>query len=183
MVDFTNSRPASGTEHHYSHFWEMMLLQQGRPPVLHGAKTGVGTIMGARLYAKIRSLTRADVEDLLEAVGPPDTAVEEGRIRSHFGGLAEELIAEQQPFIAPSPAEWEERKRRVLDQWDAVQRIAATVPEPETVAGWLETVGGPTSAAELGFSAAEEASAQGYAHYLRDRFTVRKLVEMLGIQP
>ena len=28
MLDFGNSRPASGTEHHYSHLWEMKLLKQ-----------------------------------------------------------------------------------------------------------------------------------------------------------
>lgn len=181
MVDFGNSRPASGTEHHYSHFWEMMLLQQGRPPVLHGAKTGVGTVMASRLYAKVRALSRADVADLLEAVAPPDTAVEEEIIRSHFGGLADFLIAEQRPFINPTPEEWEARKRRILERWDEVQDIAAAVPEPETVAQWLETVGGPTTAAELGFTSQEESDAQAFAHYLRDRFTVRKLVETLGI--
>lgn len=181
MVDFGNSRPASGTEHHYSHFWEMMLLQQGRPPVLHGAKTGVGTVMGARLYARVRSTSRADVADLLEGIPLPDTAREQDRIRSQFGGLADELIAEQQPFIAPTPEEWEERKRTLLENWDAVQTIAATVPSPETIAHWLEIVGGPTTTAELGFTAEEETSAQEYAHYLRDRFTVRKLVAMLGI--
>lgn len=183
MVDFGNSRPASGTEHHYSHFWEMMLLQQGRPPVLHGAKTGVGTIMGARLYAAVRGLSRADVADLLEAVMPPDPAVEEARIRRHFGGLADELIAEQRAYIAPTAEEWEALKRRILDRWEDVQAIAATVPDPETVAEWLRTVGGPTTTAELGFSDAEEISAQEYAHYLRDRFTVRKLVATLGIAP
>ncbi len=181
MVDFGNSRPASGIEHHYSHYWEMMLLQQGRPPVLHGAKTGVGTIMGARLYKRVRELSRAEVADLLEAASLPDSVAEAETIRTQFGALADELIREQQPYIAPSAAEFDARKRHILDHWAEIQQIAAGVPEPETVAEWLEILGGPTTTAGLGFSAEEEASAQAYAHYLRDRFTVRKLVDLLGI--
>ena len=39
-----NSRPASGSEHHLSHYWEMMYLFEGKKPVLHGTKVGIGTI-------------------------------------------------------------------------------------------------------------------------------------------
>ena len=31
MLDFGETRPASGYEHHISHFWEMKLLREGRP--------------------------------------------------------------------------------------------------------------------------------------------------------
>ena len=44
MLDFGSSRPASGAEHHCSHYWEMRLLLEGRPAVLHGAKVGVASI-------------------------------------------------------------------------------------------------------------------------------------------
>lgn len=67
MLDFGSSRPASGAEHHYSHYWEMKLLREGRPAVLHGAKVGVATVMVAEFYDKIRRLSRAQVSDLLEA--------------------------------------------------------------------------------------------------------------------
>ncbi len=48
MLDFGSSRPASGAEHHYSHYWEMKLLREGRPAILHGAKVGVATVSGCR---------------------------------------------------------------------------------------------------------------------------------------
>jgi glycerol-1-phosphate dehydrogenase [NAD(P)+] len=67
MLDFGQSRPASGAEHHYSHFWEMKLLREGRPAVLHGAKVGVATVLVAGLYDRVRSLSRDQVTDLLEA--------------------------------------------------------------------------------------------------------------------
>ena len=37
-----NSRPASGSEHHLSHYWEMQFQMEGRKPILHGIKVGVG---------------------------------------------------------------------------------------------------------------------------------------------
>ena len=66
MLDFGSSRNASGTEHHYSHYWEMQLLQEGRPPILHGAKVGVATILVAQMYDQIKRLSREQVADLLE---------------------------------------------------------------------------------------------------------------------
>lgn len=39
-----NSRSASGSEHHISHYWEMKFLSEGRKPALHGTKVAIGTI-------------------------------------------------------------------------------------------------------------------------------------------
>src|SRR5699024_5503138 len=49
-----NSRPASGSEHHMSHYWEMMFLLDGQPDPLHGTKVGIGTVMSIRLYEMLK---------------------------------------------------------------------------------------------------------------------------------
>ena len=49
MSLYGNSRPASGCEHHISHYWEMIFEQQGRRPVPHGAQVGVGTVLILKL--------------------------------------------------------------------------------------------------------------------------------------
>lgn len=46
------SRPASGAEHHLSHYWEMYLLKTNQKQQLHGAKVGAATIMIVELYMK-----------------------------------------------------------------------------------------------------------------------------------
>lgn len=181
MVDFGNSRPASGTEHHYSHFWEMRLLQEGRPAILHGAKTGVGTVLAAALYQRMRSLTQRDVSDLLEAAILPDPEHEIATMRQVYGGVAEEMIEMQRSFLEMSPERFDALKRRILERWGDIQAIAADVPPAEEIAGWLSTVGGPTHVQELGLSQQELLDAERYSHYLRNRFTVRKLVRMLGL--
>lgn len=50
MSYVNNSRPASGSEHHLSHYWEMMFLFQGKEALLHGTKVGLTSILAAKIY-------------------------------------------------------------------------------------------------------------------------------------
>ena len=50
MQALRSSRPASGTEHSLSHYWEMKAAWKKRKPFLHGTKVGVGTAVTARFY-------------------------------------------------------------------------------------------------------------------------------------
>ena len=45
-----NSRPASGSEHHLSHYWEMQFQMEGKKPILHGIKVGVGMLAVIKMY-------------------------------------------------------------------------------------------------------------------------------------
>lgn len=181
MLDFGSSRPASGAEHHYSHYWEMMLLREGRPAILHGAKVGVATVMVAGLYDRVRQLSRQQVSDLLEAASWPARDDEVAQIEAAYGDLAGDVIAEHKAFLDLSPQDADALKRKILANWDEIQAIAAQVPPAATVADLLRRVGGPVIAAELGFDDDERDIAAANGHYLRDRFTVRKLVKVLGV--
>ena len=44
------SRPASGAEHHFSHYWEVDALSHGEEHPLHGNSVGVGAVISASLY-------------------------------------------------------------------------------------------------------------------------------------
>jgi glycerol-1-phosphate dehydrogenase [NAD(P)+] len=66
MLDFGNSNPASGAEHHISHFWEMRLLNEHRPAIFHGVKVGVASIITAGWYARVRQISQAEVAELLK---------------------------------------------------------------------------------------------------------------------
>ena len=50
MVIAGNSRPASGAEHHMSHFLEQDFLRRGERIPLHGVKVGLGTMVSLYLY-------------------------------------------------------------------------------------------------------------------------------------
>ncbi|NRT28226.1 glycerol-1-phosphate dehydrogenase [NAD(P)+] [Clostridium beijerinckii] len=48
-----NSRPASGAEHHLSHYWEIDKLSRKLEHPLHGNSVGVGTVISAWLYKNL----------------------------------------------------------------------------------------------------------------------------------
>lgn len=50
MAECGNSRPASGSEHHQSHFLEMDFVRRGERIPLHGLKVAIGTLVSIELY-------------------------------------------------------------------------------------------------------------------------------------
>lgn len=56
MVIAGNSRPASGAEHHMSHFLEMDFLRRGLPIPLHGVKVGLGTMVSLHMYRRLKDV-------------------------------------------------------------------------------------------------------------------------------
>lgn len=54
MAECGNSRPASGSEHHISHFLEMDFVRRGEKVPLHGVKVAIGTLISISLYNYLR---------------------------------------------------------------------------------------------------------------------------------
>jgi glycerol-1-phosphate dehydrogenase [NAD(P)+] len=181
MLDFGETRPASGYEHHGSHYLEMKLIWEGRHSILHGAKVGLGVLASARLYDRVRGMSRAGAIDRLEAAELPSADAEKARIRAAFGPQADEIIKIHQPFLDLTPDQFAALKNLIVEKWDEVQAIAGRVPPANEIAGWLRTVGGATTPGELGLSEEETAYAFASGHYYRNRFSIKKLSLMLGM--
>ena len=183
MLDFGNSRPAAGAEHYMSHYLEMKLLREQRPAVLHGAKVALCSLQAAELYARLRGIGRAEAEQRLKATPAPQRDTDIQRIQKMFGSLAPGLTQEQAPFLDLSAEAVKQLRATILDRWDDLQGLAATVPAPQALAGLLRQVGGATEPAALTLSAAEVEEALLNAHYIRNRFTICKLSRLLGLLP
>ena len=69
-----NSRPASGCEHHMSHYWEMRFLMDGKKTVLHGTKVGVATIAGLDMYHMLAEMLEEAETDCTAVSGQSSTA-------------------------------------------------------------------------------------------------------------
>lgn len=54
MAECGNSRPASGSEHHMSHFLEMDFVRRGEKIPLHGVKVAIGTLISIEIYNYIK---------------------------------------------------------------------------------------------------------------------------------
>ncbi len=181
MARWRNSRPASGSEHHLSHYWETMRLLRGQPALLHGAKVGVGSVLMARAYERLRGMTREQAATRLAATPEPDAEAERATIRAGYGVIADEVMSAQGDLLPLAPERWARLQQDILTQWDAIQAIAADVPAPEEMAGMLRAAGAPVEPAVLGLTAEEVAAGLRYSHYIRDRFTVRRLEAALGL--
>jgi len=87
-----NSRPASGAEHHLSHYWEMDALKNHQAHALHGNAVGSATVAIARTYELMRDLLpvgfvvpdSAEIRTWLTAAGSKVTPAELGISRELF---------------------------------------------------------------------------------------------------
>lgn len=180
MLDFGNSRPASGAEHYMSHYLEMKLLRESRPAVLHGAKVGLCSVIVAGLYERLRQISRAEAEERLGASVWPDRANEVEIIKRVFGPIASSLVTEQALFLNMTPQSFEKLKERIILHWDDIQNLARVVPSAQEMSQLLVRSGGPARAEDLNLSEDEVLESLEYAHYIRNRFTVRKLGRIMG---
>lgn len=181
MLDFGNSRPASGAEHHASHYWEMKLLQEHRPAILHGAKVGYALTIVAEQYQKLRLIGRKEMLDRLEDATLPSKDSEIAEIRRGYGALTDDVIAEHAAFLNLNEAGFDQVKRRIAERWDEIQDVAAHVPPPAEIVNYLKQAGAPTDARTLGLGESEVSPGFEFGHYLRNRFTVLKLSRVLGV--
>lgn len=179
MLDFGSSFPASGAEHHYSHFWEMKLLREGKPPILHGAKVGVATIFIAEAYERIKQISAGILTELLKASILPSREEEIRRIHEAYGPAAEEVLQSQTKFLDMDEAGYERLKRKIINHWGEIQEIAQKVPSPRRIAELLRCAGGPTSLHDLGLLDSDREQAAENAHYLRNHFTISRLNRIL----
>ncbi len=182
MLDFGNTSPASGAEHHISHFWEMKLIQGNRPAVLHGAKVGVASIITAGWFEKINQMTKHEIAGLISPAVAPNNDLTEEEIRSVFGVNAEEILIEQKWFLNMTPVEFQKIKERIIEKWEEILGIASRVPLPNQLTKWLQELGAPIYPNELGFDELETRQALEYSHYLRDRLTINKFRKLFGKQ-
>lgn len=88
-----SSRAASGAEHHLSHFWEMWLQLSGKPPIYHGVKVGVGSIILDKLYREFLSysIPQQEAKQFLEQF---DEEVDRAEIAEVYGKAAPTVLAD-----------------------------------------------------------------------------------------
>ncbi|TXK85620.1 sn-glycerol-1-phosphate dehydrogenase [Paenibacillus sp. N3.4] len=179
MLLVGHSRPASGAEHHLSHYWEMVLLQQRRRALLHGAKVGVATVLMAQRYQALLGITADEAAVRLAQSEVPSRLTDAERIRQAYGDMAEQVIAENFPASGTALDAYA-LKARIVEKWGDVQATARAVPTPEQLMAWLKAVQGPVTPEQLGVEPAlVEASLQD-ALFVRNRFTILRLQRQLG---
>ena len=182
MAAAGSSRPAAGAEHYISHHLELKLLRENRPAILHGAKVAVACLLVAGYYEKIRQLTVQQIAERVKSSPLPNRAEEVKRIQAMYGPIADQVVQEQAPFLNMSEQSYDALKRKIVDRWEEIQNIAASVPTPMELSASIRQVGGSVNGRELGLGDDEIAEALEFSHYFRNRFTVLKLSRIIGVR-
>jgi glycerol-1-phosphate dehydrogenase [NAD(P)+] len=167
-----SSRPASGCEHHASHFWDLLAAHGRRPPAPHGLQVGYATRFAMRLQ---RFAFAGGVPELKRPIMPEDPLGPDAR--QWLGEPSPAILAavqEKQRFIAAIPQSWP----RSADSWEALcARLAAPLQLFGVVERALALAAIP---ADPGFVGVDESTLRAtfrYASRLRARYTAIDFLE------
>ena len=164
-------RPASGTEHIISHFWEIKKLEKGLISDFHGRKVGVATLFTSRIY---HWLAEQDVHFVPEK---PDWA----RIYEAYG-----------PNFTPDvkklndPTVTEETTAETCNAvWPEIRRIVREeLPTYETLFDVMKRAGCALTLEDIAVDPELGAKGLEFHPYMRHRMTLMRLIPMMeGIRP
>jgi glycerol-1-phosphate dehydrogenase [NAD(P)+] len=167
MAIFGSSRPASGCEHHASHFWDLLAARGRRPHAPHGLQAGYATHFALRLQ---RHAFAAEVASLHPPI-PPTDPLDSADARDWLGDPSAEIaeaVADKQRYVEERAVNWP------ADQlaWNAVRaRLAPALSAADEVERALSLAGIP---AEPGYLDVDERTLRAtfrHATRLRARYT------------
>jgi glycerol-1-phosphate dehydrogenase [NAD(P)+] len=179
-----NSRPASGCEHHMSHYWEMKFLMEGKKAILHGTKVGVATVAALRMYQMLaQTLGELPDFDFAGAAARPfDRAAWETQIRDVFGDAAEGIIALEDRTQKNDMQARNQRLQTIEKKLkEILWAIRHDLPPVEEVEKLLLSLDAPVHPEQIGVSLTEVREAVLYAKEVRDRYTLLQLLWDLGL--
>jgi glycerol-1-phosphate dehydrogenase [NAD(P)+] len=168
-----NSRPASGSEHHCSHFWDLLAYRGRREHGPHGLQVAFATGFTTQLQRLA-----------LEHLGRPlriTPGCRDGAAAHWMGDPSPEIVAVRDAKAAefarygsswpPAPA--------ALAHSEEQLRASVSLFDPARAA--LRRAGVPERAGYLGVDAEALRATLRYANRLRNRFTVLDLLEAQGV--
>lgn len=175
-----NSRPASGSEHHLSHYWEMQYQAQGRKAVLHGTKVGIGTVAITWLYNKLKD-TAVDFDAVKENISFDFESWKE-KMTAAYGVSAPGVIALEEKAGKNAPAGRLQRIERARLNWESLQKmIGEMIPAVEVMEQTLSRLDGAIRPQQVGIDRDMFLDSVRYAKEVRDRYTVLQLLWDLGL--
>jgi len=175
-----HSKPASGSEHHLSHFWEMKSLLRGEIPALHGAKVGVGTLMvlQAQKWLAAESIDWEAAELLAQNF---DIDAWRAEIARAYGPVAQNVCALWPEESAQTRLAL---VHEIRAQWPYMQMLMARNQDLRpAVEAALIRLCGPVLPRDIHVSEAEVIDGINHAFRVRRRFTTWRILDICGLLP
>jgi len=162
MAYVGNSRPASGSEHHMSHFFEVTGILNGEEYFTHGIDVAYSAVYTQKLReALLKQEKPAARKKLTEEAW-------KAMIHKVYTGAAEGVIALQKKLG------WYERDLLPIyeEKWEEIREVLKEVPSSDELTGYLASVGLDIAEFERMYGAEKIQDAILYAKDLKDRYSV-----------
>ena len=162
MAFVGNSRPASGSEHHLSHFFEITGIVEDKPYFMHGTDVVYSSVYTQKLREELLALDAPAPNKT-----PGRTAWEE-KIRSVYTAIADSVIALQ------DKVGWynEDRYPVYAEKWAEIREILAEAPSSAEMVAYLESIEMDINEFEKLYGAEKIDNALKYGKDLKDRYSV-----------
>lgn len=166
-MSFTKtSRPASGTEHILSHFWECKKLLEGKISDFHGKKVGVATLLIMDKYQEL---------SMLKSVSARKEVIDWEDVYANYGALKDEVIKLNTPDTITDNID----PKLIEEKWGDIRKIILSVPSASEIKDAMNRAGCATTCAEIAVSKELEAQGLKYHPYMRRRLSLYRLSYML----
>lgn len=177
-----NSRPASGSEHHVSHYWEMKLLFAHHAPVLHGAKVAIATPGIITLWKDLVKET-PDFNEARKNAESFDFEAWKQLVLDHFEGASEGVIELEKKAGKNRPEEVLKRIDSVEEHWSEICDIVnQDLPEPSYIVETLKKVGAPYRPSQVDISEQLVKDSIVLAKEVRVRYGLLQMLHDLSLQ-
>lgn len=178
-----STRPASGSEHQFSHLWEMRGLEHNGELVSHGMKVGLGTMVSTALFERLldRPLEQIDIDAAVSSwPGMPEIEADIRRRYDH-PKLVEKALEECRAKYIPRDA-LRARIEQLRDVWqDLTTRLNQQLLPLAELRRLLDEAGCPTQPEHIGLTLQQFRESYLSAGQIRRRYTVFDLAHESGL--
>ena len=183
MQAIQSSRPASGTEHQYSHCWDMEDLCYEGKHVSHGFKVGIGTLVStAELeFLLEKGLENIDVDACVDAWKSWEEMETEIRtlMEGKPGHIARALVETKGKYVGKE--ELRSQLETLKKAWPELsERIRRQIIPFGQVRENLRLVGAPYEPEMIGVTRERFRQTVSYSPFMRSRFTNIDVIYRLG---
>lgn len=181
MQMYQESRPASGSEHLFSHVWEMEGLTKDGEEVSHGFKVGVGLLASTLLMEYVLDHSFDELRPLMKAGLSPEERSNEidELLKAGCYGTQPKITAMNKFLYGEKLAE---RRELIASVWKKMQSGVKErlIPYCEMVQ-ILKSANCPVTPAEIGLSKEQFLHGIKTAQLIRNRYTIIDLLYELGL--
>ena len=175
------SRPASGTEHYFSHVWDMRALQFGTPSERHGIQCAMGTLQAVRLYEWLENYTPDELK-ALQAVTAFDYDAWKEQLCSFLGESAQTMIALEAKEGKYDKTRHPARLKQIIDHWEELTGIMKEeLPSSRELELLLKKLHIPTDLNALDIDTAKARLTFLSTKDIRDKYILARLGWDLGV--